>query len=139
MFLKILLPVDLSDQHGPALKTAAELAGQSGGEVLLLHVIETIAGLSMEEEKNFYSRLEKSARTHMHHLSQQLSGAKVSWREDILFGNRGVEIIRYARETETDLIILTAPRLDPDNLTVGWGSVSYKIGVVAPCPVLLVK
>ena len=139
MFLKILLPVDLSDRHGLALTTAAELASQSGGEVLLLHVIETIAGLSMEEEKNFYTRLEKSARTHMHHLGQQLRGAKVPWREDVLFGNRGVEIIRYARETGTDLIVLTAPRLNPDNLAEGWGSISYKVGVVAPCPVLLVR
>jgi hypothetical protein len=48
MFKKILLPIDLTDRHGRVLVVAAELATQSGGEVILLHVIETIAGLAME-------------------------------------------------------------------------------------------
>jgi nucleotide-binding universal stress UspA family protein len=139
MFRKIVLPVDLSEEHGPALKIAVELAGQSGGEVSLLHVVELIPGLSMDEEKGFYTRLEKLARAHLHRLSQQLSKAKIPWREEVVYGNRGVEIIRYARETATDLIVLSAPRLHPDNLPEGWGSVSYKVGLVAPCPVLLVK
>jgi hypothetical protein len=61
VFKKILLPVDLTDKHLPALDVAADLAKQSGGEVLLLHVIEVISGLSMEEERDFYGRLEKRA------------------------------------------------------------------------------
>jgi nucleotide-binding universal stress UspA family protein len=72
MFKKILLPVDLTDKHGPALDLAADLAKQSGGGILLLHVIEVIAGLSMEEEKDFYGRLEKMARGHLKRLGGRL-------------------------------------------------------------------
>jgi nucleotide-binding universal stress UspA family protein len=62
MFQRILLPVDLSDRHEAALKAAAELARGSGAEVVLLHVIELIPGLSIEGEKPFYARLEWKAR-----------------------------------------------------------------------------
>lgn len=139
MFKKILLPVDLSDRHRPALNLAVELVGPSHGEVVLVHVIELIAGLSMEEEKDFYARLEKSARIHLRQLGSALEHHKVSWQGEVLYGNRGAEIVRYATETRVDLIVLTAPRLDPDNVAAEWGSLSYKISVVSPCPVLLVK
>jgi nucleotide-binding universal stress UspA family protein len=139
VFQKILLPIDLSDRHRPALEVAAELASQSGGEVVLLHVIEIIAGLSMEEEKTFYSRLEKVARSHFGPLGDVLKLRKVSWRAEVLFGHRGPELVRYAKTMGADLIVLTAPRLDPNNLVAGWGSLSYKVGLLSPCPVLLVK
>jgi nucleotide-binding universal stress UspA family protein len=138
MFKKILLPVDRSDKHGPALNIAAEMAGQ-GGEVELLHVIEIIHGLSMDEEKDFYRRLEKLSRAHVERLGGWIKERNVACHAQILFGSRGPEIIRYARENHCDLIVLTSPRLDPGNLAEGWGSLSYKIGLAAPCPVLLVK
>ena len=60
MFRKILVPVDLSDRHGQALEIAARLAKASDGEVTLLHVIEMIPGLNLEEERDFYQRLEQA-------------------------------------------------------------------------------
>jgi hypothetical protein len=35
--------------------------------------------------------------------------------------------------------VLTAPRVTPKDLETGWGSLSYKVGIFSPCPVLLVK
>jgi nucleotide-binding universal stress UspA family protein len=139
MFKKILLPVDLSDRHRRALDVATDLAKQSGGEVTLLHVIEVIAGLSLEEERSFYQRLEKNARNHMARLADHLKHHQIAWRTEIVYGHRGPEVVRQATETGADLIVLTAPRLDPSEPGVGWGSLSYKIGFLAPCPVLLVK
>ncbi len=139
MFKKILLPVDLADKHGPALNVAADLANLGGGEIVLLHVIEVIAGLPMEEERDFYGRLEKRAREHLGRLGGQLKRRGVAWRTEILYGHRGAEVVRFAAATGIDLIVLTSPRLDPSNLAAGWGSLSYKISIVCPCPVLLVK
>src|SRR5262249_10650908 len=113
MFQKILLPVDLTEKHRQALDVAAELALQSGGAVTLLHVIEIIPGLSMEEERDFYNRLERIARSHLNRLGQQLEQRHVSWRAEVLFGSRAPESVRYAVEATSDLIILTAPRIDP--------------------------
>ncbi|MCI0461376.1 MAG: universal stress protein [Gemmataceae bacterium] len=139
MFRKILLPVDLTDKHARALEAAAALGGQAGGEVTLLHVVELIPGLSMEEEKSFYDRLETLARQHLEQLGQALRQRGVNWRSEILFGKRGPDIVRFAREQGTELIVLTAPHVDPTQPAAGWGSLSYKVGLFAPCPVLLVK
>jgi nucleotide-binding universal stress UspA family protein len=138
MFKKILLPVDLSDRHQQALEAAARLAKQSEGEVTLLHVIEVIAGLSLEEERSFYKRLEKSARDHLAQLADHLKHQQVSWRTEICYGHRGPEVVRRATAMGADLIVLTAPRLDPNQPAVGWGSLSYKISFLSQCPVLLV-
>jgi nucleotide-binding universal stress UspA family protein len=139
MFKTILLPVDLSDRHGPALTTAAEIAARNGGEVVLLHVIEVIPGLTLEEEKDFYLKLEKAARRHLAQLLNVAPREKVRWRKEILYGSRGPEVLRFAGQISADLIVLTAPRLDVTNPAAGWASLSYKVGLLSPVPVLLVK
>lgn len=139
MFHHILLPVDLADRHQPALGVAADLAGQSKGEVTLLHIIEVINGLSLEEEKEFYGRLEKKARVLLERLGGRFDQRKVPWHLEVRYGNRGPEVLRFAVEKKVDLVVLTSPLMDPQNPAAGWGSLSYKIGLVAPCPVLLVK
>jgi nucleotide-binding universal stress UspA family protein len=139
MFKKILVPVDLTDKHRQALDVAGELATQSGGAVTLLHVVETILGLPMEEERTFYNRLERVARSHLEGLSKQLAERKVPFRAEVRCGHRAPECTRYASEMAADLIILTAPRFDPAAPGPGWGSMSYKVGILSQCPVLLVR
>jgi nucleotide-binding universal stress UspA family protein len=139
MFKKIVLPVDLSNRHGPALEIGKTLAKQNRGEIVLLHVIELIAGLSMREEKDFYRKLEKVAEARLKKLEARLGIGKVRHSRRILFGHRGPTIIKYAKEIRASLIVLTAPQVDLKNLSVGWGSLSYKVSILARCPVLLVK
>jgi nucleotide-binding universal stress UspA family protein len=121
------------------MELATELAGQGGGEVILLHVIEVIAGLSLEEEREFYKRLELKARKHLDRLGNQLKNQQRTWRTEVLFGNRAAEIVRFAAGAAVDLIIVTSPRLDPNRLGAGLASLSYKISLWCQCPVLLVK
>jgi nucleotide-binding universal stress UspA family protein len=137
MFERILLPIDLIDRHQKAMSGAVDLARQKGGEVLLLHVIEIIAGMDREDE--FYERLERAARKHLGQLSEHLATQQVPSHIEILFGNRAQEIVRYAGEKNVDLVILTAPLATPEAVSFGLGSLSYKVGMFAPCPVLLVK
>ena len=139
MFKNILLPVDLTDRHQPALATAAELARQGGGDVTLLHVVEIIPGLSLDEERVFYNRLERMARAHLERLGEELTRRQVPWHLEVRFGHRAPEVARHAREQDTQLVVLTSPRPDEDNPAAGWASLSYKIGLLSPCPVLLVK
>jgi nucleotide-binding universal stress UspA family protein len=139
MFKKILLPLDLTDKHQAAIDVAAELAGQTGGELTLLHVVELIHGLPMEEEKEFYGRLERLARAHMDRFSSALTRRRIAFRAEVVFGVRAQEIVRHAGASSADLIVLTAPRIGPENPVAGLGSMSYRVGMLAPCPVLLVK
>jgi len=139
MFQKILVPVDLTQTHGRSLEIAAELAGAGRGEVTLLHVIELIAGMEVEEEKEFYGRLEQAADEHMRRLGQVLGAKKGQWGARVRYGNRAQEIVRHAVESATDLIVLTSHKIDPGQPGGGWGTLSYKVGILSPCPVLLVK
>jgi universal stress protein A len=139
MFKKILVPVDLSDTHQQAVEIAAQMAGESAGEVVLLHVVEVIPGLWVGEERDFYDRLESAARDHLARLGRQLEEAHVPRREEVIFGNRAEEIVRYAMEMGVDLIVLSSHRIDLKNPGAGWGTLSYKIGILSQCPVLLVK
>jgi universal stress protein A len=113
--------------------------GESGGQVTLLHVVEVIPGLWVEEERDFYDRLEGTARDHLSRLGRQLEEMHIPRREEIIFGNRAEEIVRYAMEAGVDLIVLSSHRIDLKNPGAGWGTLSYKIGILSQCPVLLVK
>ena len=139
MFKCLLLPLDLTDKHDKVVQTAAELAIQSGGSVTLLHVIELIPGLSREEDRAFYDRLEKSAQKHLDRIAQSLAAKQVPHHSAILFGHRVQETVRFAQEKNSDLIVLTSPTFDPAQPAVGWASLSFKISVLSPVPVLLVK
>jgi nucleotide-binding universal stress UspA family protein len=139
MFKQILVPVDLTDAHGRALDIAAKMAGQNGGQITVLHVIELIAGLSQDEGKDFYDRLEKKARQHVASLAARLGAQKVACETEVAFGNRAVEILRYAQQNGTDLIVLTSHRIDLQQGASGLGTLSHKVGILSPCPVLLVK
>ena len=139
MFKNILIPVDLTDVHQPALDIATRLAKGNDGEVTLLHVVEVVAEMWAAEDREFYTRLEQRARDHLARLGHALEARGVPRREEVVFGHRAPEIVRYAGEIGADLIVLTSHRIDLENPSAGWGTVSYKVGILAQCPVLLVK
>jgi nucleotide-binding universal stress UspA family protein len=139
MFRKVLVPVDLTDRHGPAIEIAGRLATESDGEVVILHIIELVQGLPRDEDPPFYRRLETKAKEYISRLTEVLREKKVKARSEIVFGNRVAEISGFARANATDLIVLASHRFDPARPGAGWGSLSHQIGVLATCPVLLVK
>jgi len=139
MFQKILVPVDLTDRHQPALALAAKLVALPGGEVILLHAIEVPHGLTPEEEPTFYQRLERKANLHLNRLLATLKDRQVPARSVILFGERAPTILRFAQEAGVELLVLSSHPVDPANPNAGWGTLSYLIGIAAQCPVLLVK
>jgi universal stress protein A len=47
--------------------------------------------------------------------------------------------VRFAIANEADLIVLASHRVNPSAVDRDWGTISYKVGILAQCPVLLVK
>jgi universal stress protein A len=139
MFKRLLVPLDLTDKHHAVVETAGRLAVQNSGAVTLLHVVESIAGLSEEEEKRFYRKLERTAEKHLQNYAGVLTDRGIPCTIKLLIGHRVQEIVAFAGETNADLILLTAPKFDPAKPMGGWGSMSYRVSVLAECPVLLVK
>ena len=68
MFGRIIVATDLTDATRPSLRVACELR-HSEGEILLVHVIRPIDGVSDGELDGFYDRLRADAASRMRDLS----------------------------------------------------------------------
>lgn len=138
MFHKVLVPVDLTPKNLSAVEVARDLARASGGEVVLLHVIEVL-DLPFEELREFYDRLQARAIAHMDGLSGALRTAGVPFEAHVLYGDRTEKILHFAEETDADLIVMDSHRVEPGRPGRGPTTISYRVAIVAECPVLLIK
>jgi nucleotide-binding universal stress UspA family protein len=137
MFRRVLVPVDFARKNVRAVKVAAKMASQRGAALTLLHVIERVDAGDDGALAGFYRELEKNAREKMGALLA--SAGRVPAHAEILYGNRVTEILRFAAEDKTDLIVMDSHRVALKHPGENWGTISYKIGILARCPVLLVK
>lgn len=139
MFRNILVPVDFSRKNRKALDVAVDIATHYKGDIQLLHVVEIIANTAFADFEEFYAKLEKRAERHMEKLVAPYLGdrIKIGWR--IVYGNRVQEILNYTRSQHIDMIIMNSHKIDPKNPTRGWGTISHKVVIMSPCPVMLVK
>jgi universal stress protein A len=139
MFKKILVPLDLSKRSDGALAAALQLAQPGRARVLLLHVIQRIEHVPPSELRDFYGRLEKAAHQRMASAIRKLATKKVDVRATVAIGSPARDIVRYAAANGVDLIILGSHKVDVSRAAQGFGTTSYKVGVLCQCPVLLVK
>jgi nucleotide-binding universal stress UspA family protein len=137
MFRRVLVPVDFTKRNARAVKIAAKVASSRGASLTLLHVIERVDAGDDAALAGFYRGLEKNARTKMGPLLA--AAGKVPTHAEIVYGNRVDEVLRLADENRADLIVMGSHRVDRKHPGQNWGTISYKIGILARCPVLLVK
>jgi nucleotide-binding universal stress UspA family protein len=139
MYRRILLPLDLTDRHRPALQRATELAAQCDAEIRLLHVVATIAGLDFDSQQDFYQRLYESSQQKLAAAAAELSASGHRVEFATTYGNRGDEILKYARDQNIDLMIVHSQAFTAEEPRGGLASLSWKLGLLAGCDVLLVK
>ncbi|MCP4359198.1 MAG: universal stress protein [Chloroflexi bacterium] len=139
MFQHILVPVDLSDRNNQAVDIAVEMAQMSNGRVTLLHIIKLISGGTYDEFADFYQKLEGKAYQKMSNLITPYQGQGVDLTSHILIGHRVQEIINFAAEQQANLIVMNSHKINLENPDEGWGSISHKVGILAQCPIMLVK
>jgi len=148
MYDHILVPTDGTEITQHALDIAVTLHSELKSEnpqrrITLLHVIEAIADDESDEFQRFYSTLRNRAEKKMDALiepyreAQSMGGFTID--PTILLGRRVQEILAFAKDNSVDLIILNSHKIDVENPTQGWGTISYKVGILAQCPVMLVK
>jgi nucleotide-binding universal stress UspA family protein len=141
MFKHILVPTDFTEKSAASIKIAAKLASSFSGScnITLLHVIETIEGASYGEFSDFYEKLRKRSEKKLDELMSAYSKQGVLLCKKILLGNRVKEILKFVDEAGVDLVVLSSHKVDPKEGAHGWGTISYKVGMLAPCPVMMVK
>ena len=137
MFRRILVPVDFTKKNLRAVRLAAKLGAPRGAQVTLLHVIERVDFGEPGAYASLYRKLESSARQKMKGLLAAAKG--VSAKAEIQYGRRVDEILRTVAEQKIDLVVMSSHRLGLRNPGENWGTISYKVGILSRCPVLLVK
>jgi len=139
MFKHILVPTDLTERTSEALNIAVKMAVHGASRVTLLHIIETIEDTEFEEFEDFYAKLNRRAKKMMEQLTNRYAEEALSIAREIAYGKRVVEIVRFAQANDIDLIVLNSHRVEVDRAVQGWGTISYKVSILARCPVMLVK
>ena len=132
--------MDFSDPARIALEEAAGLAGRLGSQLLLIHVVEGVAGGS---EAVF-------APPPAHHPAENAPAQLEAWaleagrlgpisvRTATARGRAATEIARIAGEEDLDLLVLGSHgRTGVRRLVLG--SVSEETVRIAPCPVLVAR
>lgn len=139
MFKHILVPTDLTERSMKALEIAVKMALHDGGRVTLMHVIETIEDTECDDFNDFYQKLGRRAHKKMDKMITNHLMENVSIEKQITYGKRVSAIVNYALDNAIDLIILASHKIDMGDATQGWGTISYKVGILSHCPVMLVK
>lgn len=139
MFTHILIPTDLTDRAEQAIEMTKRLVADGPTRVTLLHVIQTVHTATFDELRDFYLELEKRSAAKLDELRTELTDAGIDTQQAVLYGRPAAEITQYAKSHNVDLIALASHPLDPTGAPGTWGTLSYKIGMLAACPVLLVK
>lgn len=141
---KILLATDFSEASDAALDYARTLSTAFGATLHLLHVLEDLAAHAWTTEvyvaalPGVHEEMERQARER---LEQLMSAEERAERGVVLALRNGspfVEIVRYARDEQMDLIVLgTHGRGAIAHMLLG--SVAERVVRKAHCPVLTVR
>ena len=141
---KILVPTDFSEPSEHAARYAAELAKRYDARIYCLHVSDIPADLMATSayymtgpSEQFIDQIRAESQKSLEAFAKKhFLGAEVE--TEFLEGRPFVEIIRYARQENIDLIVIaTHGRTGLKHVL--FGSVAEKIVGKGPCPVLVVK
>jgi nucleotide-binding universal stress UspA family protein len=139
-FHKILVPVDFSPCSREAYKAAVGLARQLGGELLVLHVInsrdlEQLAELGSLDGDKLEKALHKRAR---YQLGDFLLShpADVRMHRMVINGVPFSEIVKISRREKIDLIVMGRSGGTGELDKIFFGSTAEKVVRMAPCAVL---
>ncbi len=145
---RILWPTNFSDSDREALSLAGELARNSGGELILFHVIaepaEEVYGEKEREGKDRAAwALWKVAKDEAEQRLAALAASTLpgfhSVRAIASFGDAATRIVEMVREAGVDLVVLSSHGEKSRLREMLLGSVAYKVVRAAPCSVLIVK
>ena len=140
---KILLPTDFSNYSAAATKYACELATKFDAELHLLHTLEIhlsstplfSMGLALPQ---WINESRSAAGKSLAGVLDPKWSAGRTVIQAVVEGSPKVEIVRYARKQEIDLIVLaTHGRTGLPHVIMG--SVAETVVRTAPCPVLTVR
>jgi nucleotide-binding universal stress UspA family protein len=145
---KILVPTDFSKNANMATAVAADIARKSGGELVLLHVIEEVTGGSFNvegevastnvEDKLFNYRLIDKARKQLERAVLDPAIRDVKADGELRVGNPFHGIRTVLNDKKFDLVVMgTAGHTKVEEMLIGTNT--EKIVRLSRCPVLTIN
>jgi nucleotide-binding universal stress UspA family protein len=139
MFKNILVPTDLTEKSQKAFDIAVSIALNYQSNITLLHIIEMIDYVEEEEFNDFYEKLRKRAQKTLEKMASRYEEKELLVHKEVILGRRVPEIIHFANDQDIDLVILSSHKIEDFSSGEGWATISYKVGILARCPVMMVK
>ena len=139
---KILFPTDFSDEAERAFESAVYLAESHKAELMLLHVVEQLHGLTHDEvlaltSMDVAEKRAERAREHLQALIDRVKD-KVSVTETVREGSTWTTICDTADAENSDMIVMASQgRTGLSHALIG--SIAEKVVRHANCPVLVVR
>jgi len=140
----VLVPTDFSDASETALTYARGVAEAFGASLHLVHVMEDLlahawaAEVYVASAPNLREEIEKESRQRLETMLPEAERERLHARVALLAGNPFIEIIRYAKAHDIDLIVMGTHGRGPIAHML-LGSVAEKVVRKSPCPVLTVR
>jgi universal stress protein A len=144
---RLLVPTDFSEPSTIALQYAKAFAQTFQAALHILHVIEerTLAygemisgSLPPLDLSDILERTERDVRDRLNHVLTEAERETYEVHLVTLVGSPFVEIVRYAKAKEIDLIVMGTHGRGPIAHLL-MGSVAERVVRKAPCPVLTVR
>jgi nucleotide-binding universal stress UspA family protein len=140
----VLVPTDFSDASESALRYGKAMAEKFGASLHVVHVMEDLlahawaAEVYVSSMPQLRDEIEKESRQRLGALLTD--GERKAFRAEtaLLAGNPFLEIIRYAKAHDVDLIVMGTHGRGPIAHML-LGSVAEKVVRKSPCPVLTVR
>lgn len=131
----ILCPVDFSPPSDDALQVASSIAREKDAKLWIVHVLEH----TVDPGPGWYGRPPHLVEVDCPELFKTLPNATdVTFEHDLLVGEAGHEIVRFAEEKQIDLIIMGCHGQTGIAAAL-MGSVSEAVVRNSPVPVLSLK
>ena len=140
----VLVPTDFSDASESALRYGKAMAQAFGASLHVVHVMEDLlahawaAEVYVSSMPQLRDEIEKESRQRLEALLNEGDREKFRAEVALLAGNPFLEIIRYAKAHEVDLIVMGTHGRGPIAHML-LGSVAEKVVRKSPCPVLTVR
>lgn len=128
---RILFCTDFSENSERALNYAISLTADYDAELTLLHVLEHVPSSANLEEAT------AAATEQLDRLIPAEGRQAGKIRTTVLIGEPYRQIIQFARETQADLVTMAVRGRGALDLAV-FGSTTYRVLQLGPCPVLAV-
>jgi nucleotide-binding universal stress UspA family protein len=139
----ILVPVDFSNYSGKALAYASEIAQSYKAQLQVLHIIEETMhpAFSVTGKSSIFDLvpgIKDDSRKRAEKMIKEFVSDKVKTKVFIQGGRAASDIIKFANENSSDLIVIATHGLTGlEHMLLG--SVTEKVVRMAHCPVFTVK